>query len=615
MKYVILLLSLLFTADAQTSGRSRELPLDTLAVVGSRIISGKDFLERFELMPWPNKDKAVIIETTKLSFLQSLVAEKLLALEASALGLGADSVTLQLQHNLERLFVRDEYYKRQVLPKITVSPSEIREGMRRLPYVIDAEVLGVLSSKEGEQLYRKIVNSKNKSKTFALFQDSLYVPIDTLQVTFGFSDPAIEEAVFRAGTDSVTRPIRSDYYGWIMLRPLKKYSNDQFARLSQPDRTHKVRQLIERKREDSIATKVFAAVTAPQRAEANGEMFSLLADSILSLLREDSAAYRSKNTYLLPATAISTLMQRLAPLLAEPFVTIASGNMTLKEVLVGLGNNYVVFPGLQLDHIRWVLNNNIKTVIQNELLAREGLSANLHQTEAVRHDIATWIDNRKSMLLMRSVIDTVRVSDDEIEQEYRNTAQRYGATVKIKVQEILVNDLEFGKSLRSRITKGEDFGTLARALTLRSEWKNSGGISPLIDASQWGELGTYAASAPIGVLNGPWRTKEGWTLFAVIERTVVDDSIRGRLPEIKSSIAQKLLTEKQQQSLSRFVGTLAKKYDVSINENALRSVPTTTTNMVTWRHFGFGGRIVAVPQTIPQTEWIYEWKRQQQLNQ
>ena len=135
----ILLLSLIVNSFlfAQLDVQSRELPKDTLATIGSQVISAKDFLERFELMPWPQKEMVSRIELSKLEFLQSLVAEKLLAMEARQENIGNDSMTMSLQKNLERLFVRDEFYKREVLPKISVSVQEISIGLTRIPYEIE----------------------------------------------------------------------------------------------------------------------------------------------------------------------------------------------------------------------------------------------------------------------------------------------------------------------------------------------------------------------------------------------------------------------------------------------------------------------------------------------
>lgn len=88
---------------SQFEYQGRELPVDTVATIGTQAISAADFLERFELMPWPKKDVKSRIEYTKLEFLYSLIAEKLLALEATNQNIGTDSVTVKMQSNLEQI--------------------------------------------------------------------------------------------------------------------------------------------------------------------------------------------------------------------------------------------------------------------------------------------------------------------------------------------------------------------------------------------------------------------------------------------------------------------------------------------------------------------------------
>ncbi len=613
----ILLLSLIVNSFlfAQLDVQSRELPKDTLATIGSQGISAKDFLERFELMPWPQKEMVSRIELSKLEFLQSLVAEKLLAMEARQENIGNDSMTMSLQKNLERLFVRDEFYKREVLPKISVSVQEISIGLTRIPYEIEVQIMGILSKKEGELFRKKIVQSKNRNAVYNFFIDSLYVPLDTLTIGFGFSNKTIEDVVFSIGKDSLSNPVEVDPLGWVMFRLLQKKSNEQLMRLSHPDRLRKVENIIKQRKEDSIATKVFASVTAPQRAEANPELFLMIADTIAAMMKSDSASYFSKGKFVFPSTAIIELQKKFTARRNDQFITIASGNLSVDEVLVSLGNNSVMFPSLKLDHIRTVLNNNIKTVIQNELLTREGLKKNLQQTENVRHDISTWLDNRKSLLLLRVILDSIRISTDEIEGEYQKHPEIYGAAVLVRLREILVDSVSLAKELRERINKKEDFSTMAKKYSKRKEWGKNGGESPWIEVSKWGELGLYASNAKINEVNGPWKITDGLTIFTVVERRIVDDSLRANFTITSRSIEQKLLNEKRQQTINRYVGTLAKKYNVTMNEDALRSVKTTTTNMFTWRNLGFGGRIVAVPQVNKETDWVYEWIQQKQLNQ
>lgn len=491
---VCFLLSLLTVAPAQTVPAGSKLTLDTVAVVGTHVITVRDFLERYELMPWLNKEKAGRTEQNKLDFVHSLIAEKLLAMEAAAQDFSGDAEANELQRNLERLFVRDEYFKSEITSRITFTPEETRIGMSRFPIQYSVAVLGVYSPIEGEQLYKKVAQSKNKKATLRYYRDSLYVPIDTVPVTFGFPEKVVEDAVYAIGKDSITRPVQTKAYGWVMLAMLSRSTNVENAKFSLQDRLHKVTNVLRDRHQDSIAVRVFASVTAPQRAEADPDLFFRLADTVYAVLQRDSAQLFAKGLFQFTPSGVDAVRAIFRASLKEPFITIESGPMTLGDVLNGLNVNNTVFPApLDSEHVQIVLNNNIKTVIQNELIAREGLRKNLQQSANVRHDIAVWMDNYRATKHLQAFLDTMRAPSDSMSAPQR---QRY-----------------------------------------------------------------------------------------------------------------------QKERIDRYVGTLADKYGVTVMETALRSVSTTTTNMSTWRHIGFGGRIMAVPQTRPQYDWIYESKKRQQINQ
>lgn len=615
------LIAIAYLVIAQLSSAQRLpadglLPQDTLASIGGRIINAKDYLERFELMPWPQKENKARQEYTKKEFLYSLIAEKLLALEASTYQIGSDSVSLGIQNNLQSMFVRDELYKQEVTPNVKISADEIRSGMTRFAYEVEVEILGIISKEEGDLFYKKYKQSKNKKFALKKYRDSLFVPIDTVQVSFGSADRPLEEAAYEIDTDSISKPVESRVYGWVMLRLLKKYTNPQFAKLSGSDQLQRVRKIIGDRKEDSLASRTFAAITSPHRAEANAEIFYLLADTVHARLSADSNSYKTKNVYMLPVALMDEIDKTLGVLRDSIFVTFDEGEpMTVAQILSGLRNNYVVFPNLQIDYVRWVLNNNIKTVIQNELLAREGFRKNLQQSENVRHDLSTWMDNRKGMLLLRRIVDSVTVRENEIEEEYRKNPAAYGATVEVKIQEVLVDSMPLAVALRNRLNQQEDFSAIAKKYSKRKRWMDRGGISEYVDCKTLGDLGEIAAVAPIGELQGPRKINDGISVFKVIDRRITDDSLRRNFEETAGKIRNRILQQKRQKTLDQYIGTLARKYNVTINEAALKNVATTSHSMVTWRNIGFGGRIVAVPQVNRQSEWIYEWQRQILLNQ
>ena len=91
MRIVHLLTVLAIGAAQVVAQPGKTLPTDTLATVGTSVITAKDFLERFELMPWPGKDRRAEHDSAKVKALRSMVAERLLAQEADARSAAASS--------------------------------------------------------------------------------------------------------------------------------------------------------------------------------------------------------------------------------------------------------------------------------------------------------------------------------------------------------------------------------------------------------------------------------------------------------------------------------------------------------------------------------------------
>lgn len=593
---------------------SKELPVDTLATVGAQVIRASDFLERYELMPWQHKERKALTEHNKQEFLYSLIAEKLMSFEASSQNLGQDTTSQMLKYGMERMFVRDELYKREVFPRISISSRDIQNGIDKYAWEIEVAVLRVLSKEEGELLYRKVVSSRNSDSTMAFFNDSLFVPLDTITINFGGNDLPLERAAYAIGGKRISHPFQSEGYGLVMLRLMKKYTNPKYANASRPDQIAAVKKILRGRQEDSLAQHFASTLLRPQRAEADPAMFKIIADSVHTILIHDSVGHKSGGLYVFSSTDIFRLIEKLQPYNKTTFITAKSGTMTVREVLEMLQYNRVVFPSLEEGIVQAILNNNIKTVVQNELIARDGFSKNVQQSEQVRHDIGVWMDNRRSRLLMQQITDTVQVSDREILEYYRRNAELSGAKVDVNIREILVDSVKLAQDLRKRIVQGEDMAELARKYSKRKEWAARGGISGFFPITEHGDLGFYASSADTGEVIGPLRIKEGITIFRMLEKRQNLDSLKQDFNQVEKTVAAKLLNERRKLALNKYIGGLARKYGVAINERNLRGVKTTTTSMFTWRHIGWGGVIVAVPSVSPQTEWIQEWLKPKDIN-
>ena len=609
------MLCLLFLNHTAAQRIGNSVPQDTVAVVGKEVLTSMDFLERFELMPWPQKENKARHEYTKLEFLQSLIAEKLLSYEAADKGIGDDTASMMQKYSTERVFARDELYKREVSEKTNITQEDVTAALRRYAFDLRISVLALISKKEGVLLLKKIAASRNRDSTFAFFKDSLYAPLDTLTVRYGGDDLALEDAAYALKVKECSKPMELPKYGLVMLRLEQKYTNNDYANLSRADQVTHVQKIIRGRQENTLAGKFFSSLMLQARAEADTGLFRLLADSVYSILTSDSLGHKKKSIYFLSVTDLQRIRDHTGPYLGRDFIAMPGSAMSLGQLLENLQYNQIAFPSLQKPIVYGILNNNIKTVVQNEFLARDALKKNLQQSKQVRHDVGVWSGNRTSHMLMQQVLDTVTVTEREVLEYYRKNAELFGARVDVNVREILTDSLELAQNLRKKIAAGENMAALAKKYTERKEWVATGGESGFFPITEHGDLGFYASSADSGQLVGPLKIREGFTLFTLLGRRQFLDSAKQSFDQVKKQVEAKLRREKSMRTLDKYVGSLAKKYGVTINEAALRKVPTTLNSMFTWRNIGFGGRIIAVPPVSPQTGWVQEWKRPSEINQ
>ncbi len=322
----LLLLTAVFTiVHLAASQTDRGLPTDTLAEIGTKVITGRDLIERIELMPWHGKDKPSQHDSAKVKALQSMVAEQLLALDASAQGIGTDSTTMRYRKNVEHLLVRDELFKREVKAKVTVSDEEIRKGLRRYARQLRLLQFGVRSEKEGKELGRALRAGISPDSVVYRFSKSFFTRLDSLTVNFGGLDERLEDAVYALDSKNrVSVPVRSQFFGWVVLYLVNHETNPDYAKNALQERVHVVERDIRQRKEKREGSRYQATVLAPTKASAKPDMFELIARTSLGMLVADSARYKQNGSYSL-TSIVDRLADTLSPYLDQEFVEIENG--------------------------------------------------------------------------------------------------------------------------------------------------------------------------------------------------------------------------------------------------------------------------------------------------
>ena len=104
---------------------------NSVAKVGDISISDNEFLERFEMTPGINRQVKGNIESQKIEFLFSLIAEKLWALESLSRNQDTTEVIRFATKAFEKMFIRDAMFQRDIKEQIKISDKELSDGLNQ----------------------------------------------------------------------------------------------------------------------------------------------------------------------------------------------------------------------------------------------------------------------------------------------------------------------------------------------------------------------------------------------------------------------------------------------------------------------------------------------------
>ncbi len=463
---------------AASPGRAGgEVPSDTLASVGSGVVTAADLTERIDLMPFPGKDRPAEFDSLKVHALESLVAERLLAEEATVRGMGFDSVTALRLDALERAFVRDELYKKEVSAGVHASDAEIRAGLKkylfrlrlvifRCPTEESARALSGSLQKEGADSLSSFESPGGARPTSA----------DTVTMNFGVTDESIEGPAYALDARHRVSPaLLSPMLGWAVLYLVDRGPNPAASAQSVGERAIAVKNTIERRKAQAKGIRYMASVLDPRKAEADRGTIEILGKALRARIASDTAAHRSGDRFIVTPGEVDNLEETLRADLSRVLVTMEGGALTLGRALQSFRLEPFTTPSLGGRIFAYMLNESVKRIAREELLAREGYRMNLESSSAVRHDLSTW---RTNWLAHMAESDFTRSAGEPTEEEETRELIGYAHLLspgyEVNVREIFTDSLTKAETYAGILRSGGDMASL-RAERLRPEGMGGAG--------------------------------------------------------------------------------------------------------------------------------------------
>ena len=591
-----------------------------VAKVGTYKIYESEFKDRFDFSAHPKLLQKSDQLKAKEEFLNQLIAEKLLSLDAREKGFNQSKNFKEIISPLRNMYVRDALYNSEIKNKINYSQKYITEGIERIKSLLKVKFIYSDKKVELQNIFDKLNSGSSFDSILALRTESKDNP---KEITFGTLDKDIEDIVYNLKIGEYTKPIESGD-GFYILKLENFDPNPELK--DQKTHYEDVKKIVETRAEYKRYLDYYHNFFKDYRITANKEIFENLIKIFIPELRDKysdsnntnniAAAEQSPNKIYLRGIEITSALQKLEPeSINNIFIDLKPNPVKVDEFINQLGQDGFYVKDLSELSIRSSLSSYVRKFIEDQLLTVEGVKKGFENSDEVKKYMKMWEDTYLSKMLMESIFDSIKVSEEDAYSVYKQNDWKDEPLELVNVAEVLTDSLKVVEKVLDELSKGTDIKELAKKYTIRDSLRNRGGEFGLFPITENGEIGRLAAQMKIGDVYGPLKLDEGYSVFQLIDKKVDTTSYSKSYSDVKKEILMKLTLAKFEKYVNEYNAMLAIKYGVEINEDVLKSIDNLYLNLVVVRYMGFGGEIFAVPYTEQYPGWYDIWQKNKNVIQ
>ena len=502
------------------------------------------------------------------------------------------------------MFVRDALYKKEISQKA----AKAADSLLTLYLGKASEIWFTYIQARDEEEINNIFALLKKGVPFDSVYQAFASSKDTLKTRIGDHDPDFEDKIFNLPEQSFTNPVSMDGI-WYILKIVKKVT-PVLTKMNGWEEEYKRLKKTAEERAEAIYYKEFMVnFFKDKKIRADGNLLKLFSDKVDDILNKKSLTRKSDTdkVYITNINLIKIENEIDPAKLNSVYIDLNNKPVTLKDFILYFRFEPLGTAEVDPKSVMDLLNSKTRHFIEQELLAEEGLREGLDKLPSVENSFRMWRDNYYFYLLQNMFNDSTAVSDKEIFDYYSSRGDKANMGEEIKISTIEVDSLETIEKILNQLDNGKNFEALA------VQYSNGNNVVGYAPAGSFGEIGRISESMKPGEIYGPLKTGTGFTIFKLLDRRTKEK--QGSFESEKENIRKILAGEKFQKKLTGFTTSLAMKYGFNINQEALSNLKVTSINSMVYQELGFGGKIPAVPLSLPAIKWFNEWKEKHDIIQ
>jgi parvulin-like peptidyl-prolyl isomerase len=594
--YILLSIAALLICNFPSYTQPVENQGSYVARAGSIYISEQEFLKRYELLPGQYRNRRGNVEESKLAFLYSLVAEKLLVQEAVERHIDQDTTFQNSIIGITKMLARDQLYQEEISGKITVTNAEIQKAITDARRQLALSFLWFEDSTDAAFVGKLLKNCRQ----FGRFQiDSTMTVIrDTATLVWGEAEAPVEQAGFRLKKGECSAVVKAST-GYYIIHLEKESPNPFYTGLQPQVLYERVEAKLRLRKEKARLDEYLWEVLHTKTGFALPRPFKIIAQTLNSLWKDVPLATEQMVT----DSILEVMRERCRSILQDSIVAIGSSYWNVQDVLMKLrGKVFMINPG-RTTGIAAQLNNHLQIIVQQELLAEEALSRKLDERWSVKNELDIWRQQILAKYEEMNIQRNVQLSDQEIFRFISETSPDVRFP-RVQIRELHTGDLTAMEHALAEMRSGIPFEEIIRKYSTDTRTAQNGGLSGEFTINERPPLGTIAWTMNVGEHYGPVKMNNDYFFFELVKKEfpagMTDSSFNATVRKAGSA----LYPIKQKKVLDAVIAKSARDRGYDIYTDRLKMLTVSGAPMMTYRILGFGGRMFAVPFVTPQVDWV-----------
>lgn len=224
------------------------------------------------------------------------------------------------------------------------------------------------------------------------------------------------------------------------------------------------------------------------------------------------------------------------------------------------------------------LKNLLDRVLMNKVLLAEARESRIADDRRYQEKLEELKKQLLVEFLLQKKVDQKRswIGDDELRGYYNSHRDKYKKDLEIDTSYILVKTEGEARQILSRLSRGEDFASLARQYSIDPNAKTAGGnmgFHPRGTLLPEYEAAAFKLTKP-GQISGIVKSQLG---YHIIKLEAIKPAVTLPFEEVRDALRQEVTLEKEKDLAGQYVNDLRKRSRITIDERALNEFRGTIT--------------------------------------